>query len=330
MPENRPLISVLCIVFNHQKYIRRCLESLLNQKTDFRYEIIIHDDASTDGTREIIKEYADKYPDMIIPILQEKNQYSSGTDIIKTYLFPKASGKYIVECEGDDFWCDENKLQLQAEALESHPNCVLCVHSTGTVDADGNKMDFRFPMMELNQGVIPSPDFIKMTLNENSWPFHLSSFMVTSGLFHEYMEFKAAGFPSKFYRVGDLPLYLYFGLHGDTYYIDREMSTYTMESGGFMSRVKNDPVFARRVHQGYVDGLTEFDKYTDYKYSDNVRRMLVTRRFEIARADRRFDVLISTPEFRPILSNRGVFKRAVIDAAGCIMLLAERVKGVFK
>ena len=93
MPDKEVLVSVLCITFNHQKYIRRCLDSMVNQKTDFRYEIIIHDDASTDGTPNIVREYAQRYPDLIIPILQKENQYSQGVDMINDYMFPKASGE---------------------------------------------------------------------------------------------------------------------------------------------------------------------------------------------------------------------------------------------
>lgn len=206
------MVSVLCVAFNHQKYIRRCLDSIVGQKTSFKYEIIIHDDASSDGTQDIIREYSERFPNLIIPILQEENQYSKGKDIVKNYLFPEASGKYIVECECDDYWCDENKLQRQVDVLEKHKECVLCVHATNSVDADGNEMYLHFPMMKIKEGIITTREFMDMTLDENSWPFHLSAFMVKKQLFEEYMDFKTTGFPSKFFRVGDLPLYLYLAL----------------------------------------------------------------------------------------------------------------------
>ena len=315
------MVSVLCVAFNHQKYIRRCLDSIVGQKTSFKYEIIIHDDASSDGTQDIIREYSERFPNLIIPILQEENQYSKGKDIVKNYLFPKASGKYIVECECDDYWCDENKLQRQVDILEKHKECVLCVHATNSVDAEGSEMDLHFPMMKIEEGIITTREFMDMTLDENSWPFHLSAFMVKKQLFEEYMDFKTTGFPSKFFRVGDLPLYLYFGLKGATYYIDRVMTTYTMESGGFMSRVKADPQFAYKVSEGFVRGLTDFDEYSNHEYSAYVQRMLVPKRFEIARIERRFDVLVSTPEFRRLVKKRVIFKRTVIYVVGYTMLL---------
>ena len=317
-------VSVLCIVFNHRKYIRRCLSSLVNQKTNFQYEIIVHDDASTDGTQSIIKEFAAKYPDLIKPILQEINQYSKRNDFISNDMLPLVSGKYCVEIEGDDFWCDENKLQLQVDALEKNKQCTLCVHATNTVDKDGNPLEMRFPMTKIEKPCLSVSEFMEMSLDSESWPFHLSAFMVSYDLYKEYMNFRSSGYPSKFYFVGDLPLYLYFGLKGNTYYIDKEMSTYTVESGGFMSRAKRDPKFAYKVHKGFIDGLTEFDKYTKYEFSDNVRKMIAPRRFEVARLDRRFDLIVTTPELRTYIENKGFIKKAAYYVVGYSMFLIRK------
>lgn len=326
MPDKEIMVSVLVITFNHLKFIKRCLDSMVNQKTDFRYEIIIHDDASTDGTAEIVREYAERYPDLIIPILQEKNQYSQGVNFVKDFLFPLASGEYIIELEGDDFWSDENKLQLQVDALKNHPDCSLCVHSTGTVDVDGNKLEYRFPMMELDEGVITTQKFMELTLNENNWPFHQSALMANAELYREYMELENDGFPSKFFSVGDLPRYLFFGLKGNTYYIDREMTVYTMDSGGFMSRINVDPEFARKVYQGYIDGLTEFDAYSNYVYSDQIHKMLVPRRFGVARIDRRFDLLVSNPEYDYLIQERGFLKGLAYRIIGHAMRLSRKIR----
>lgn len=124
-----PLVSVVTLAYNHGKYIRQCLDGFVMQKTDFPFEVIIHDDASMDDTAEIIREYEQKYPDIIKPIYQTENQYSKKVPIGATYLYPKAQGKYIAECEGDDWWTDPNKLQKQVDFMESHPDYLLC--STG-------------------------------------------------------------------------------------------------------------------------------------------------------------------------------------------------------
>ncbi len=119
-----PLVSIVSLTFNHAPYIRECLDGFVMQKTDFPFEIIIHDDASTDDTADIIREYAEKYPHLFRPILQKENQYSRhrNFNIILKECIEKAKGKYIAFCEGDDFWNDLLKLQKQADYLELHPD----------------------------------------------------------------------------------------------------------------------------------------------------------------------------------------------------------------
>ncbi|MEX1211392.1 MAG: glycosyltransferase [Balneolaceae bacterium] len=131
-----PLVSVCCITFNHEKFIRDAIESFLMQKTSFPFEIIIHDDASTDGTQEIIKEYSEVDP-RIIPILREDNIKSTGV-----HIFPIASqiarGKYIALCEGDDYWIDPLKLEKQVAFLEENKNFTLVTTLQNNIDIEGS------------------------------------------------------------------------------------------------------------------------------------------------------------------------------------------------
>ena len=106
-------VSVLCMAYNHEAYIRQALDGFVRQKTDFAYEVLVNDDTSRDATPAIIREYAEKYPDIVRPFCQEKNLMSQGIDIIVDVLLPEARGRYIALCEGDDYWCDEEKLQRQ-------------------------------------------------------------------------------------------------------------------------------------------------------------------------------------------------------------------------
>ena len=116
-----PLVSIICITFNHESYIKQCLDGFVNQKTNFKIEIIIHDDASTDNTTNIIKEYEQKYPEIIKPIYQIENQFSKiGYQFIDNLMFSCAESKYIAFCEGDDYWIDPLKLQKQVDFLESN------------------------------------------------------------------------------------------------------------------------------------------------------------------------------------------------------------------
>lgn len=123
------LVSICSTTYNHAPYIRQCLDGFLMQQVNFKYEILIHDDASTDGTDEIIKEYAAKYPDIIKPLYEEVNQYSTDNPKGMAYWnFSRAKGKYIAMCEGDDYWTDPLKLQKQVDFLERHTDYVLCTH----------------------------------------------------------------------------------------------------------------------------------------------------------------------------------------------------------
>lgn len=125
----KTLVSVLCITYNHERYIRQCLDGMLMQRTLFPFEILIHDDASTDRTPDIIRDYEDKYPDIIKPIYQIENQYSKGVNITLEIQFPHAKGKYIALCEGDDYWIDPLKLQKQVDFLENNPDYSMFFHN---------------------------------------------------------------------------------------------------------------------------------------------------------------------------------------------------------
>lgn len=128
------MVSVLMAAYNHEKFIQQALEGVLMQKTSFQFEIIIHDDFSQDNTANIIKSYADKYPNMIKPIIQTENMFSKGVKILSEYLIPFAQGKYIAFCECDDYWTDENKLENQVGILENNPDYSACSHNCTIVD----------------------------------------------------------------------------------------------------------------------------------------------------------------------------------------------------
>jgi len=128
-----PMVSILAITYNHEKWIARALDSFVSQKTNFKFEILVHDDASTDSTPDIIREYVRLYPDLIRPIFQVKNQYSVG-NIPHLFVTEMAKGNYLAFCECDDFWNDPYKLQKQVDLLEAYPECSMCVAYTETID----------------------------------------------------------------------------------------------------------------------------------------------------------------------------------------------------
>lgn len=130
MSDNNPLVSICCATYNQVNFVRQCFDGFLKQETNFSFEVLVHDDASTDGTAEVIREYADRYPQLFLPILQSENQYRKGNKkITATFNLPRARGKYVAICEGDDYWSDPHKLQKQVDFLESHPEYSLYCHN---------------------------------------------------------------------------------------------------------------------------------------------------------------------------------------------------------
>lgn len=127
--QNIPLVAIECTVYNHEPYLRDCLDGFVMQQTDFPFVAVVHDDASTDKSADIVREYAAKYPDIIRPIYETENQYSKGTlSRIMNEALDATGAKYIALCEGDDYWTDPHKLQKQVDFLESHPDYALTSH----------------------------------------------------------------------------------------------------------------------------------------------------------------------------------------------------------
>ena len=131
-----PLLSITCPAYNQEAYISETLDSFLAQRTNFPFEVLVNDDASTDGTTARIALYAQQYPNIIKPVFHQQNQYQQGKWCFPD-LFNRARGKYIAYCEGDDYWTDPEKLQKQVDFLEAHPDYVLTFHDAMAFDSEG-------------------------------------------------------------------------------------------------------------------------------------------------------------------------------------------------
>lgn len=140
--EKKPVVSIICLTYNHAPYIRECLDGFMMQETDFTFEVIIHDDASTDGATDIVKEYAAIYPDIIKPIIQTENQYSKHNDfnVIMKLCLDRCGGKYIAFCEGDDYWIDPLKLQKQVDFLKNNSEFGMICSDCHKLMPDGAKI----------------------------------------------------------------------------------------------------------------------------------------------------------------------------------------------
>jgi glycosyltransferase involved in cell wall biosynthesis len=207
-------VSVLSITYNQSDYIRQMLDSFIEQKTDFKFEVVVHDDASTDGTKEILEEYQEKYPEIIRPIFEEENQYSKENFEFITDMYKNANGKYIAFCEGDDYWTDKNKLQIQVDYMESNPKDAICFHKVKVFFENKEEDDYSWPSAD--------KEFtLRALLKEN--------FIQTNTVLYrkqDYSSIKADVMP------GDWYLHLFHAQFGEIHFMDRVMSAYRKHDAG--------------------------------------------------------------------------------------------------
>lgn len=160
MNNEAPLVTIRCLVYNHAPYLRQCLDGFVKQKTNFRFEALIHDDASTDGSADIIREYAEKYPDIIIPLIETENLYSKQDGSFTRSMNLLTRGKYVAFCEGDDYWSDTGKLQEQVDFLEGHPDYSAIFGTAKVVSENGNTILGTYPQ-GLNKSTLELADLLK-------------------------------------------------------------------------------------------------------------------------------------------------------------------------
>lgn len=212
-----PLVSICCLVYNHAPYLRECFDGFLAQRTDFPVEILVHDDASTDNSADIIGEYAARRPDLFKPLYQSENQFSKGIVQMSIHFqFPRATGKYVALCEGDDYWCDPEKLQRQVDWLESHPECGL-VYSQVRWYFDREK---RFDRNWGGPGA--GETTLERLLEGNCIP--TPSIVIRRDLLDRYI---AEVRPQeRGWMMGDYPMWLYAAAHSKIRFIDEPLAVY--------------------------------------------------------------------------------------------------------
>jgi glycosyltransferase involved in cell wall biosynthesis len=216
----QPVVSICCITYNHQDYIAQAIDGFLMQETDFPFEILIHDDASTDGTIKIIKNYENKYPNIVRTIIQEKNQFSQGVRFINAkFLFPLAKGKYIALCEGDDYWTSPQKISKQFKFMEENLNYSCCFHAVEQKDDTINK-SLSITKLPLKGNIFYFEDVVK------------SYFIPTLSLFFRksLMPLDLPSYQKKMY--GDMFMQLLLTSNGPAYYFDEVMGVYRHHDNG--------------------------------------------------------------------------------------------------
>ncbi|WP_086228816.1 glycosyltransferase family 2 protein [Campylobacter sp. P0109] len=217
----KPKVSIICTTYNHKDFIGKALDSFVMQKTNFPFEVIVHDDASTDGTTEIIRDYEKKYPDIIKPIYQKENQFSQGKDIIIDCMLEYIQGEYVAMNEGDDFWIDENKLQRQVDFLDANPDFSVCFHPVKVVWEDNSQPESIFPTSDLR--------FHKDTLTLKDLLKH--NFIQTNSVMYRWC-LKKEMWPQKRILPCDYLWHLLHAKHGKIGFLPQVMSVYRRNQGG--------------------------------------------------------------------------------------------------
>ena len=298
-------VSVVCITYNQGIYVDEMLKSIVNQKTNFEYEILIHDDASSDDTQKIIIEYANRYPQLVKPILQKENQYSRGINPNIEYNYPRVRGKYIAYCEGDDFWKDPNKLQKQYDAMEKNCNCSLCVHDVQCIYQDGKEAEMKFPPVLLKEGIIFSDEYMRLELKDVGWLFQTSCYFIRSDVIRKFVKQYSNNYP-----VGDLALVLFSLQYGNCYYLNDTMSCYRLNSGGYMSKLVDRD--KRILHcKEMVEGHLDFDQRTNGRYHDYFDYAIRNKEIEIMMLEKKYKDIFQ-PKYRIVMKKMSMRKKMLL------------------
>lgn len=256
-------VSVLCITYNQEKYISKALDSIFSQNTTFDFEVIVHDDASTDGTKAIIEKYKERFGDKLKVYYEKNNKYSTGEleQILNDIIICDSESEYVAFCEGDDYWIDRQKLQIQVDYMDEHPKCVLTGHNSLWVDNITHEITVCNGIEK--QGKVSVEEII----GNRRGCFATASMVLRREKFVRPEPFSECS-------IGDWPRKLYLAEQGDVYYFDRIMSVYNLYANNSWSlstiQRKN-----RIIHE--LDMITFFkklDAHWNYMYKNAIDRQI--------------------------------------------------------
>lgn len=252
-----PLVSILCLVYNHGPYLRQCLDSIVTQKTIFKFEAFVHDDASTDDSASIILEYANNYPDIIKPFFEKENLYSKKDRSFERMVYNPdyLTGKYIALCEGDDYWTDPLKLQKQVDYMEMHPECSMCFGNAIEHWEDG-----RWPDRPCSSLANQEYDGEYLCWN---WRVPTASYLFRGDIIKSQTFLRFVS--NRKMIVGDLPLFLTCANNGSLFAFSDIFSVYRKHSGSFTMSM--DPSVRKSLGEMWEEIPVVFGKkYTDVSF----------------------------------------------------------------
>lgn len=260
---DKPVVSVCCITYNHEKYIAEALDSFLMQETDFVFEIIINDDCSTDQTANIIRKYEEKYPLIVKPIYQQENQYRKNIRIMASFVIEKARGEYLAFCEGDDYWNHKEKLQIQYDSVlnsscdaSCHPSIVKKYKNHTIVEHKDS-----YGYYGENNRIISTKEILKIS----GGAFGLSSIFVKASKIFQVKELNHSFYKN---RLTHFYYQLFSSLDNGILYIPLHMSTYRSNHEGSWSYENTNNIISYKNNSiRYIESLIQFNQITKEKYS---------------------------------------------------------------
>ena len=297
----KPFVSVVVVTYQHEKYIRECLDGILQQKTNFPFEIIIGEDQSSDGTREICKEYADKYPETIKLFLRSRKTviYIDGKATGR-YNFlenlKSSQGKYTAICEGDDYWSDPNKLQKQVDFLEANEEYAGCYHNS----------EVHYQNKEKEPHLFRNNLAKKMTTEDTfsaTSPFHTSSFMFRKA---------ALTIPDLMFKVksGDMALFSIISAYGPLGKVEGILSAYRKNDGG----ITRSAYITDTYNEDRIDLMTQLNVFHNFKYDKKAKEIITFHQNEIFSIEKK-DKMVEITFFQKVRAK---------------LRLRTRIKKIFK
>ncbi len=258
-----PLVSVICITYNQEQYIADAIEGFLQQETNFSFEIIIHEDASTDRTADIVFNYSKKYPNIIKPIFQKENQLvQKGVNVqLTAALYSK--GKYLACCEGDDYWIDPKKLQIQIEEMQKNPQCDISFHPGIYKWADGSQKDKTITQYSSQNKIFTISEIIL-----GGGGFCLSPTLVIKRTIFESL-------PSWYHQVpaGDYFLQMLGSIKGGALYVNRVMAVYrTGIAGSWSDKISSNPDYFYYFYTSLLKAIENMNLHTHYQYTSDFKQ----------------------------------------------------------
>lgn len=258
MQTQQALVTVILPTHNHAPFIAQAIDSVLMQKTDFSFDILLHDDASTDSTADICRDYAARYPEKITLIAQQVNQYTIDRRIQSHILIPRVLAKYTAILDGDDYWVDPLKLQKQIGYLEAHPDCTLCIGGADLVDVSNNVVGHTKPY-DADRMVDPA-DMIRGGGGFNA----TNTIVMPTKLLQNLPEF------ADHVEAEDIPFQLLGALSGYAWYIADTLMAYRVAvPGSWSTRQYNSAMETRVKTSRDLIALNEgYDAFSGGKYHD--------------------------------------------------------------